>query len=97
MKDPAAEVRRQLDDLASTIPRSWADDVNDAAADGLDASRYPAPLTAHPAQAAERAAVVAWLRTEADSADPESATWSPYRAADAIERGEHLTGGEGGR
>jgi len=38
---------------------------------------------------AERARIVAWLRDEADSADPESCAWSPYRAADAIERGEH--------
>lgn len=37
----------------------------------------------------ERAAVVAWLREEADSADPENAAWSPYRVAAAIERGEH--------
>ena len=37
--------------------------------------------------ACERARIVAWLRGEADSVDPESASWSPYRAADAIERG----------
>ena len=39
--------------------------------------------------AGERARIVAWLRDEAGNSDPESSMWNAYRAAAAIERGEH--------
>ena len=57
---------------------------------------------ARAALAAERAAVVAWLRRPLTGI--KALTWYARNSytdqlalADAIERGEHLTGGEGGR